>query len=46
MYQQPQINPELQKWMAYCNYGQYTNFVIQQTTALMNAFPNFVPVAE
>ena len=37
---------ELQKWMAYCNYGQYTNFVVQQAQFLMQSFPSFKPVAE
>jgi hypothetical protein len=40
------IQAELNKWLAYVNYGQYTNFVVHQATQLLVAFPNFKPCVE
>lgn len=41
-----QLQAELNKWLGYVNYGQYTNFVVQQAMALMQSHPSFKPLVE
>ena len=40
------IQAELNKWLGYVNYGQYMPFIVQQSIALLLAFPNFKPLVE